>query len=181
MDSYGALCAARVVSFEPFAMTSFGQLGDGAQKIFKDVVALLPATSKEERARLAKMYGQQLQLALKRDIARMLLHGASLDANTSTEECPPEPNQAAPEASGPGAAEPDGSEVVRPQEADTVDEEDEEEMNEPTDGMDGVQEGPGKVAEEQQGEAASRSQWSQGPTLGHLRAVELPRQRVSQH
>ena len=43
--------------------------------------------------------------------------------------------------------------MVCPQEADTVDEE--EEMNEPTDGMDGVQEGPGKVAEEQHGEAAS--------------------------
>ena len=45
-------------------MSSFGQLGEGAQKIFKDVVALLPATSKEERARLAQMYGQHLQLAL---------------------------------------------------------------------------------------------------------------------
>jgi len=80
---HGPTCAAAKVSFEPFGVSTFGILGNSASALFKDIIALLQAATKEERAALETLYGQQLQLALKRDIARMLLQGAHLEVPRS--------------------------------------------------------------------------------------------------
>ncbi len=79
-DKNGPLCAAARVAFEPFAMSTFGRLGESSSKLFKELIALLPeAASKDEREKLSRRYSQQLQLALKRDIARMLLQGSFVE------------------------------------------------------------------------------------------------------
>jgi len=77
---HGPSCAAANVAFEPFSMSSFGQLGASARSMFSDLVALVPEVgSKDEKKERIRHYDQQLQLALKRDIARMLLQGSHIE------------------------------------------------------------------------------------------------------
>ena len=63
-EKHGPACAEARVAFEPFGMSTFGQLGD--------LVALIhDHGSKEEMEEIYRRCGQQLQLSMKRDIARM--------------------------------------------------------------------------------------------------------------
>ena len=66
-------CQAAGVQFAPFALSTFGRMGDTAQSIFHDLVASMPDSRQGPEQ---SKFMQQLQLALKREIARMLLQGA---------------------------------------------------------------------------------------------------------
>ena len=67
------LCKAVGVQFEPFGLTTFGRLSDSAQVILHDLIAALPEASQRDAHANRQ---QQLQLALKREVAGMLLQGA---------------------------------------------------------------------------------------------------------
>jgi hypothetical protein len=74
-DRYDDSCAQEGVRFSPFVLTTFGTPGPLTQTFFKDLVNLLvpPGSSKQQATYVQQQYMQQLQLRLKRDIARVLL------------------------------------------------------------------------------------------------------------
>ena len=74
---YAEACAQSNVQFSPFVLSTFGRLGSSSGLLYAD---LIRATSGHhtERTERAAQFQQQLQLALKREVARMLLQGQAL-------------------------------------------------------------------------------------------------------
>ena len=69
------------MNFTPFVLTTFGKLGSGSAAFLSDLIKGLPKHDLMplERLEQERQYQQQLQLALKREVARMLLQGAWQD------------------------------------------------------------------------------------------------------
>jgi hypothetical protein len=74
---YDNSLAAVHLQFKPFILTTFGQLGAESSEFLDALLHyLVPSDSSHvERGTLISHYHQQLQIALKREIARMLLQG----------------------------------------------------------------------------------------------------------
>ena len=87
---YAEVCQSSNMNFTPFVLTTFGRLGSGSAAFLADLIKGLPQhdlTPAEKRDQ-TRQYHQQLQLALKREVARMLLLGAcqeQAEANTHAE------------------------------------------------------------------------------------------------
>ena len=76
ITQYDSVCCQSNIEFKPFVLSTFGKLGSEAAALFEDLVKLQPESQLDTDDK-ASQYQQQLQLALKREIARMLLQGQS--------------------------------------------------------------------------------------------------------
>ena len=74
---YDSQCSADHIKFFPFVLTTFGSMGSETARLFSEIITLhYPSDSTpKEQDKIYHQYQSQLQVRLKRDIARMLLQG----------------------------------------------------------------------------------------------------------
>ena len=79
IQKYSRECAESNVTFVPFVLSTFGMLGSDAGQFFHHLTSAfrLSGSSDIEGSDVAFLYMSQLQITLKRQIARMLLQGTS--------------------------------------------------------------------------------------------------------
>ena len=91
LAKYSECCRESNVQFVPFVLLTFGKLGGEGDRFYQNLVAFFRHADPDfdSDRDLGSLYMQQLQVVLKRDVARMLLQGeAGYSSSDVTAEQP---------------------------------------------------------------------------------------------